>query len=195
MLKTSSATSALSTSMIRIFTTLAWFALLMMVAALCLGLYLGDIHGQRDPMVLHLATVHRLLGAAAALVVVLVDSIVVTYFIGTSRWCKEVVETYHLDANLLRRSVLLKRRTFPWALCSMLAVVAVSALGAAADPASGRLGTEAWVSIHLVGALTGLAFIAVSFYLQAQNIASHHIVINDILTEVRRIRVERGLEV
>jgi hypothetical protein len=181
--------------MIRIFTTLAWFALLMMVAALCLGLYLGDIHGQRDPMVLHLATVHRLLGAAAALVVVLVDSIVVTYFIGTSRWCKEVVETYHLDANLLRRSVLLKRRTFPWALCSMLAVVAVSALGAAADPASGRLGTEAWVSIHLVGALTGLAFIAVSFYLQAQNIASHHIVINDILTEVRRIRVERGLEV
>ena len=29
--------------------------------------------------------------------VVLVESVVVTYFIGTSRWCKEVVETYRLD--------------------------------------------------------------------------------------------------
>jgi hypothetical protein len=181
--------------MVRIFTTLALFALVLMSAALLLGLYLGDIHGAHDPDTLRWAMVHRLLGVAAALAVVLVDSIVVTYFIGTSRWCKEVVETYRLDPDLLRRSVALKRSTFPWALLSMLVVVCVGALGAAADPMSGRVGTEHWVNIHLLGALAGLAFIAVSFYFQAQNIAAHHIVINDIVAQVRRIRQERGLEV
>ena len=59
-------------------------------------------------------------GLGSALVVVFVNSIVVTYFIGTSRWCKEVVETYSLDRGLLRRSVILKRRTFPWAVMAML---------------------------------------------------------------------------
>jgi hypothetical protein len=181
--------------MIRIFTSLALFALLLMTAALLVGLHIGDIHGVHDPMTLRWAMIHRLLGMAAALAVVLVGSIAITYFIGTSRWCKEVVETYRLDVELLRRSVMLKRRTFPWALLSMLAVIAVGALGAAADPMSGRQGTQHWVNIHLFGAFAGLAFIAVSFYFQGQNIAAHHTVINDIVAQVRRIRQERGLEV
>src|SRR5215831_2165281 len=124
--------------MVRIFTTLALLSLLAMIAALCIGLYLGDIHGVNDPDTLRWAMVHRLLGVAAALAVVLVDSIVVTYFIGTNRWCKEVVETYQLHPELIDRSVALKRRTFPWALVSMLVVVGVGTLGAAADPMSGR---------------------------------------------------------
>ena len=40
-----------------------------------------------------------LTGTSAALAVVFVHSIAVTYFIGTSRWCKEVTETYQLDAS------------------------------------------------------------------------------------------------
>lgn len=181
--------------MVRIFTTLALLSLLAMIAALCIGLYLGDIHSVTNPDTLRWAMVHRLLGMGAALMVVLVDSIVVTYFIGTSRWCKEVVDTYKLDASLLQRSVVLKRRTFPWALASMLVVVCVGALGGAADPMSGRAGTENWVNIHLIGAWVGVSFIAVSFFFQGQYIAAHHIVIEDIVAEVRRIRQERGLEV
>ncbi len=144
--------------MIRIFTSLAVVALAMMALTLVVGLAIGDIHGQRSIDTLHWASVHRLLGVAAALVVVLVNSIVVTYFIGTSRWCKEVVETYGLDAQFVRRSLTLKRRTFPWALMSMLVIVGVVALGGAADPATGRQGTEHWVVPHLIGALarTGL---------------------------------------
>lgn len=181
--------------MIRIFISLAAVALVMMGAALIVGLALGDIHGVRDPDTLRWATVHRLLGVAAALVAVLVNSIAVTYFIGTSRWCKEVVETYALDGELVRRSVALKRRTFPWALLAMLAIVGVVALGGAADPASGRQGTEHWVTPHLIGALAGLAFLAYAFLIQGQNIAAHHRVINDIVAQVRRVRAERGLEV
>lgn len=140
-------------------------------------------------------TVHMLFGVAGALVVVLVNSISVTYFIGTSRWCKEVVETYGLDSGLIARSVELKRRTFPWALVSMLVVVGVGALGAAADPATLRPGTESWVIPHLVGAMLGLTFIAYAFFIEGSRIAAHHAVITDIMAEVRRVRLERGLEV
>lgn len=181
--------------MIRIFTSLALFAVLMMTATMIVGLYVGDLHGNPDVGVKQWATIHRLMGIFAAVSVVLVNSIVVTYFIGTSRWCKEVVETYKLDPKLIARSVELKRRTFPWALLSMLTVVAVGALGAAADPATLRPGTEHWVIPHLVGAIAGLCFVAWAFFIQANRIAAHHNVITDIVAEVRRVRLEHGLEV
>ena len=180
--------------MIRIFTTLALFAVLMMSAAMVVGLYVGD-HVAPDAQALRWASIHRLLGVAAAIVVILVDSIVMTYFIGTSRWCKEVMQAYQLDAEFVTRSVSLKRRTFPWAFLSMLVVIAVGALGAAADPSTMLQGTEHWVIFHLLGAFLGLAFIALSFYIQGRNIAAHHVVIEEIVAQVRRIRAELGLEV
>ena len=79
-------------------------------------------------------TIHMLLGAGGALVAILVNSITVTYFIGTSRWCKEVCETYRLPPQLAQQSTRLKRSTFPWAVLGILSVIAVVALGAAADP-------------------------------------------------------------
>lgn len=175
--------------------SLAWFALVMMGATLIVGLSVGDLHVDRDPDTLRWATVHRLAGVAAALSVVLVNSIVITYFIGTSRWCKEVSETYGLDPQLVRRSNHLKRRTFPWAVTSMLTVVGVVALGGAADPATGREGTALWVTPHLLGAMTGLLIVAWIFYVEWQNIAANHAVINDVMTDVRKIREAKGLEV
>jgi hypothetical protein len=179
----------------RIFATLAWFALVMMGATLILGLSVGDLHVSHTPETLRWATVHRLSGVASALAVVLVNSIVVTYFIGTSRWCKEVSETYGLRTDLVRRSTVLKRKTFPWAVMAMLCVVGVSALGAAADPTTALPHTADWVTPHLLGAMCGLAFIAWAFFVEWQNIQANHVVIEDVLSEVRRIRTERGLEV
>jgi hypothetical protein len=186
---------------IRIFTTLALFTLAVLAVTLCLGLYVGDLH---DPALIHspnfeqikrLAIIHKMFGLGSALCVVLVNSIVVTYFVGTSRWCKEVVETYQLDRELLRRSNVLKRRTFPWAVCAMLTAVGIGALGAAADPGRLHAGTEVWVYPHFFGAMAGLAFIGFAFFVEAQRIREHHVVITDILAEVKRIRTERGLEV
>jgi hypothetical protein len=175
--------------------TLAWFALVMMGATLIVGLSIEDLHTEHTEEMLRWATVHRLAGVATALAVVLVNSIVVTYFIGTSRWCKEVCETYALDVSLIRRSTSLKRRTFPWAVMGMLAVVGVIALGGAADPATGMPHTRDWVTPHLWGAMTGLAFVAWVFFVEWKNIDANHVVIADVLAEVRRIRLERGLEV
>lgn len=166
-----------------------------MAVTLLLGLYVGDLHQPHSLRVDDLGMVHRLFGIATALVVVLVNSIAVTYFIGTSRWCREVVETYGLDRALILRSSALKRRAFPWAVSAMLVIVAVSALGAAADPATRRPWTADWVYPHLIGALVGWAFIAWAFWQEWLRIGDHHAVISDILNEVRRIRHEQGLEV
>jgi hypothetical protein len=100
-----------------------------------------------------------------------------------------------LDVALVRRSTALKRRTFPWAVLAMLAVVGVSALGAAADPGTLRPHTEDWVTPHLLGSMCGLAFIAWAFFAEWKNIEANHAVIQDVLDEVKRIRLERGLEV
>lgn len=179
--------------MTRIFTILAWLAILMVAANFILGLSLGDIR-QLDPTVLRWATVHRLLGVAAALAVVFANSIVVTYFIGTSRWAKEVVETYSLDVDFVRRTTTLKRRTFPWATLSMLVIVGVIALGGAADP-GGKPGAEHWRTPHLIGSMAGLAFVAFASVVEWNNIYRNQQTIQEILAEVRRIRQERGWEV
>jgi heme exporter protein D len=141
------------------------------------------------------ARMHRLAGVAAALVVVLVYSIVVTYFIGTSRWCKEVVEAYRLPQELAREATQIKRRAFAWALIGMLWAVGLVALGAAADPATGRAGTSAWVTPHLVAAMATFVWLAWSFTTLYGHILRQNDVIQRIMTEVRAARESRGLEV
>lgn len=137
---------------------------------------------------------HRLLGTAAALVAVLVSSITITYFIGTSRWCKEVAETYRLPDELAYRSTLLKRKTFPWAMLSILTVILLVGLGAAADPrGANREYSASLVTPHYLGAMLGVVVIGYSFWIQAQRISANYAIIDEILDNVRRIRAERGL--
>jgi hypothetical protein len=181
--------------MSRILLTLSSLSIILLVTSLVLGLGIGDLyaapHASLDT--LHWATVHRLTGVAAALAVVFVESVIVTYFIGTSRWCREVVETYKLDPSAVRGSNRLKRRTFPWALLGMLTVVGVISLGAAADPGTGRPNTEAWAEWHLAGAVFGIAFIAWTFVVAWNNVLANHAIIERLVAEVAEIRRQRGL--
>ncbi len=135
---------------------------------------------------------HTLFGVAAALVTLLVNSITVTYFIGTSRWCKEVVDAYRLDPQLTQKSLVLKRQTFPWALSGILTIIAVIFLGGAALPAGAS--SANWVMPHYITALAGTMFIGWSFFMQAGKIGANYDVIQEILAEVHRIRAERGLD-
>jgi hypothetical protein len=182
--------------MTRILISLSSLAIILLVTSLVLGLAMGDLyakpHASSDT--LRWATVHRLTGVAAALAVVFVESVIVTYFIGTSRWCREVVETYRLDPSAVRQSNRLKRRTFPWALLGMLTVVGVIALGAAADPGTGRPNTQAWAEWHLAGAVLGIAFIGWTFVLAWNNILANHAIIQGLVAQVSAIRRNRGLE-
>jgi energy-converting hydrogenase Eha subunit H len=181
--------------MTRIFASLAIFALLGVAANFLIGLTLGDL---RSPDVsaetLKWATVHRLGGVAAALAVVFANSLVITYFVGTSRWVREVSETYHLDSRYIVESNRIKRKTFPWATINMLAVVCLVALGGACDPSTGQSNTAAWVLPHFYGAIVVLAFVGGASVFEWNQIAANQQVIASVLGEVARIRKERGVD-
>jgi len=181
--------------MTRILFTLAFLSLILLVTALTVGLSMGDLYAPRPTEeTLAWATTHRLTGVAAALAVVFVESVIITYFIGTSRWCREVVETYRLNSNAVQASNRLKRRTFPWSLLGMLAVVGIIALGGAADPATGRPNTQAWTDWHLVGAIVGIFLVAWTYLVAWNNIVANQAIIQSLVSEVQRIRLERGLD-
>lgn len=180
--------------MSRILITLGSLSLIVMGAALCLGLSVGSLYEAPSEATLRMATVHRLTGVAAAIGVIFVESIIVTYFVGTSRWCREVVDTYRLESGPVVASQQLKQRAFPWALAGMLTVVVVSALGAAGDPATGRVGTQWWSTIHLGAALSGLAFIGWTYFMAWNRVVENQALINGLVAEVAQVRKERGLD-
>lgn len=133
---------------------------------------------------------HIWLGIVAALVTVLVNCISVTYFIGTSRWCREVVEAYGLDEQLAQRSRSLKRRSFPFAFLGMITILAIVALGAASDPGASLASPASWVLPHTMAAMAGTVLIALAFYFQITAISANYQVINEILSEAQRVRNE-----
>jgi hypothetical protein len=186
----------------RIFGVLASFAIVFLLATMLMGFSLrsGNLRDASDRAEQRQATVHRLSGVAAGLVVLLVNSIVVTYFIGTSRWTKEVVDTYSLDEKLTGRGNRLKRATFPISVVSMLIIVGIVALGGAADPGSSPTANIepiqgiTWGNVHFLAAGLGIAAISYGFLLQWNNIRANQTVIADVLVEVKRIRTERGLD-
>ena len=141
------------------------------------------------------ATWHMLVGIIAGIVAILVNSISVTYFIGTSRWCKEVTDTYSLSDDHSAESTRLKRCSFPWALFGILTVLAIVALGGASDPGTGLDSTASFAMPHFFLAVAGVALIAVSFIQQASFIRKNSEIVDTILREVREIRIAKGLDV
>lgn len=185
----------------RIITPLASLTILLMLLTLAVGLWLGtgDIRDPADTAARSWFRLHFLLGVATGLAVVLVNSIAVIYFIGTGRWCKEVVQTYSLDPAITARSARLKRQAFPYALANMLLVVGVLALGGVADPGgSVRVtppGGLSWGQWHLLAAATTLAVLVYGYFVLWHLIREHQVIIREVLAHVERIRRERGLPV
>lgn len=131
---------------------------------------------------------HIWLGIMAALVTILVNCISVTYFIGTSRWCREVVEAYGLDDRLAQRSRALKRRSFPFAFLGMLTTLGIISLGAASDPGASLASPASWVIPHFLAAWCGTIVIAIAFLFQIRSIAKNYELINEILERAADVR-------
>jgi len=182
----------------RIFPVLAAFGLALMLATFVLGMSLGDVRDPSDQTTQQWATVHRLSGIASAILILLVNGIVMTYFVGTTRWCKEVATAYSLDPALFAKGRATKQRSFPLSLVNMLIVVGIVALGGAADPAA-ALQIEppaglAWSTVHQLGALLGIAMIALASYFQWLGIVNQVGVIQEMMAKVAEVRRARGLE-
>ncbi len=124
-------------------------------------------------------------GIAAALMTLLVNSIAITYFIGTVRWSREVVEAFGFEHELVGRSARLKRRSFAWATVSMLVIMCIAALGALSDPTANPRIAAQWVTVHFMTAIAGTVLIAWSFLVQIVNIGANYDIVEQVMTQVK----------
>ncbi len=184
--------------MVRIFLPLALLSTVTLVVAMVLGLAIDD------PKVLDQAvqagvTYHFLAALAALFFSTLVHAIVLTYFMGTGRWIEETSTAYRLGRELYERSKSIKYQTIPAMVGCFALLILTGALGAAADPAApmhwrGWLGVSA-ATIHLTAALvTVFANLGVN-YLEFRALERNSEIIDEVLAQVKRIRLEKGLVV
>jgi hypothetical protein len=134
---------------------------------------------------------HIWLGMSAALVTLLVNCISVTYFIGTNRWCREVVDAFSLDRDLAQRSQRLKRRAFPWSLIAILLILVIAGLGAASDPVTLNPDAADWVPYHWGLAMLGVVAIGGCLLTQVALIGKNYELINEILVAAEEERARR----
>ena len=127
-------------------------------------------------------------GIGVTLIVLLLNSLTVTYFIGTSRWCQEVADAYGAGHELVKQSVHLKRSNFPWALSSTVCLLVIIGLGAASDLTANFNSAEDFVVPHSIAATLGTLWIIWSFRAQARKLAENQLLINRVLQLVKEIQ-------
>jgi len=142
---------------------------------------------------------HFLTALAGMVFATLVHAIVLTYFMGTGRWIEETSSAYRLSPDLYQSSQSTKYRVIPLMVVCILLLIATGAFGAAADPGS-AVRFKGWfgitpAKIHLTIAIaTLLANVGVN-YLEFHALEKSGQIIEMVLAEVRRIRIEKGLAV
>lgn len=205
----------------RMFPVFAALAISAVAVAMLVGLSLGDFHASAQKMgevraklsASHLlssgevaelraqneslkktedrASLHRILGFGSGIGVLWASSLSVIYFLGTSRWCKEVTEAYGLHIASLQRSLQLKRRAFAISTVAMTVAVIMVALGGANDPSTGRPGAKDWVQVHFYGAMFGIAVLMACFAMIHGYIVENQGIIQHVMNCVREERARR----
>ena len=180
----------------RIFLTLAAVATILLCISLVLGLNVGDAT-QLDPAIQSKISTHMLVGLGALTFATLVHAITLTYFMGTGRWIEETSNAYSLGADYHTRNQKIKYGMLPGLSVCVLLLITTGALGAVADPATpmsldGTLGLTG-AQIHFgFAVLTAIANLVTNFS-QFVAINRNSNLVEEVLTEVHRIREERGL--
>ncbi|GAC1334324.1 MAG: hypothetical protein NVSMB14_01380 [Isosphaeraceae bacterium] len=127
---TKDAEGANRTSMHRIFLGLAIAAGTFLSASVILGFVAsGEPRGPHE--VWH--GIHLLFGLGTVLTALMTHSIVFTYFLGTTRWVKEVAEVYRMPEWVYSQARKNKSKAFPFEIWSMSLIGATAWVGAASD--------------------------------------------------------------
>jgi phosphoglycerol transferase MdoB-like AlkP superfamily enzyme len=173
--------------MARILSHLAALNFLTLLTAFVIG-WVSFARGSRfegaDPMF----PLHIYLGLVAGVTTLSVHSLIFIYFLGTGRWVKEVAQAYRIpDDPLPRLTRELKRRVFPPALIAMLVPIATTAAGAGVQTQSW------WWGWHAALAALALVVNVWAFWVEYQTVSINAGVIDQIMTEVDRIRADHGL--
>ncbi|MCA9077095.1 MAG: hypothetical protein KDA93_18860 [Planctomycetaceae bacterium] len=175
----------------RIFATLAVVSNLGLIVTFLLGWAMKDptVEGSTGvPM-----SVHFLVALAAVTLTLLVHAIVLTYFMGTGRWIEETSEVYQLGIDSRAANIKLKYQTMPGMVACILLLIVTGGFGAVADPGSSVTLASSGI-IHLtLACVTLLANVAVSV-VEYQTIQRNGRLVDEIMSSVRTIRRERGLD-
>src|SRR5262245_62814321 len=118
--------------MTRLFAILAAVNSAVLLAAAVSGLLSWLQQGSDRGADIYL--LHFVLGLTTALTTLFVHCLVLTYFLGTGRWVKEVCIAYSLpDGNWPKMTRDIKRRNTPRVILAMLITIAAAAAGMAAQ--------------------------------------------------------------
>lgn len=184
--------------MVRFFLPSAFMSTVALLVAMVLGLSIDDPK-VATPSVQAGVQWHFFAALLAMILVTFVHAIVLTYFMGTGRWIEETSNAYQLPASYFQQNQSIKYRTIPPMVIAFLLLLGAGALGAAADPASpmqfkGGMGLSA-ATIHLIATITAVLANVAVHYLQFLSLERNGDVVDQVLAEVKRIRLEKGLAV
>lgn len=180
--------------MARIFVSMVVLNSLFLALSFGLGLNIGDVMARESQ---GRVSWHMLSGLGALIFSSLAHALVLTYFMGTSRWLEETSTAYQLPSDWSNENRQIKYRTIPALVLAFLMLLAIGGFGAAADPASrigftGFLGLSA-SEIHLFSAILGCGVNLIVQLIEYGAIRRNGELILAVLAEVRRIRMEHGL--
>jgi hypothetical protein len=182
----------------RIFLTLAVLSTVFLLVALGMGLMIGDATA-RDPATQALVRNHLLTAMGGLIFAMAVHALVLTYFMGTGRWMEETCTAYRLTGETHAQSQALKYRTLPPMVLAVVLLVVTGALGGAADPASpvefGGIAGLSAATVHFVLATLATGVHAIVTLYEYFALARNAELVEEIMVQVRRIRIERGLPV
>ena len=185
----------------RIFLTLAVLANITFLVTFILGWRIGDpmIAGGRDPAVNSRIGMHLLVGLGALTSATMVHALLFTYFMGTGRWIEETSQAYSLPIEWYRQNQRIKYGILPGILVSFLMLIMTGSLGAVADPAT-AVSLEKTLgfsdsTLHFTAAICTWIVNMIVNMTQYFAIAGNSAIVEGVLAEVRRIRIDKGLPV
>jgi hypothetical protein len=172
--------------MTRLFRIVATLTVVLLLSSFGSGVVSWFREGSQKNTDIYL--LHFVLGLTTALTTLFVHCLVLTYFLGTGRWVKEVCIAYGLpDDNLPKLTRDIKRRNTPPVILAMLVTIAAAAAGMAAQQ-------QAWPGwVHLTLAVITLTLNLYAFWVESGNMQLNGRILDEVTTEVERIRAERGL--
>lgn len=165
-----------------------------------LGVGLSIKHAKTESRESEMAAVNSHMGIAlfALIGAALVHSLVLTYFMGTSRWMEETTKAYSLAPERMEESSALKYRMIITMTVCLFLLIFTGALGAAAGAGAFKgfpsYNITAGTVHFTIAALTITLNLIVNIQ-EYQAIGRNTRMIEDVMVDVRRIRTEKGLPV
>ncbi len=138
-------------------------------------------------------SIHFLCALGALTLTLLVHAIVLTYFMGTGRWIEETSDAYRLGIDSRTENIQLKYRTMPGMVACIVLLIVTGGFGAVADPGS-SVNLSSSKLIHMLLACASLLMNVTVSIIEFQTIQRNGRLVDEIMTSVRTMRRERGLD-